>query len=87
MSVDLSKAIVFKLVAAFESMATFPGERGISIYRPERFVLDHKHQVSALSLDALLIVAMLVQVVAAAPSSDGSPAGLDLMMVSAAALS
>ena len=85
MSVDLSKAMTFESVANFESLATTPGKRGIPIYRPERFVLNQKHQVSALSLDAL--VAMLVSVVAAASNSDGFSPDLDLMMVSVAALS
>ena len=66
MSVDLSKVMVFESAASFESLATTPGERGISIYRPERFVLNQKHQVSALSLDAL--VAILVSIVGAAPN-------------------
>ena len=85
MSVDLSKAMAFESVASFESLATTPGEWAISIYRPERFVLNQKHQVSALSLDAL--VAILVSIVGAAPNSDGFSPDLDLMMVSVAALS
>ena len=85
MSVDLSKVMTFESVANFESLATTTGKRGIPIYRPERFVLNQKHQVSALSLDAL--VAMLVSVVAAASNSDGFSPDLDLMMVSVAALS
>ena len=48
-------------------------------------MLYHNHQVSALSLDAL--VAMLVPVMAAAPGPDDPPADLDLMLVSDAALS
>ena len=31
---------------------TIPGDEGISVYRPERFVLNHEHQASALYLDA-----------------------------------
>ena len=77
--------MTFESVANFESLATTPGRRGISISRPERFVLNQKHQVSALSLDAL--VAMHVSVVAAAPNSDGFSPDLDLMIVSVAALS
>ena len=48
-------------------------------------MLYRKHQVSVLSLDAL--VAMLVPVMAAAPGSDTPAADLDLMLVSDAALS
>ena len=85
MSVDLEKTIALDSIPTFEAIATIPGDRGISVYRPERFVLNHEHQASALSLDAL--VAMLFSVVAAAPNPDGSAVDLDLTMVSVAALS
>ena len=85
MSVALTNGIVFNSVAAFESITTVPGDGGTSIYRPKRFVLNHKHQASSISLDAL--VAMLVPVVAAAPTSDGSLIDLDLTMASIAAVS
>ena len=60
-------------------------EGGISVYRPERFVLNHEHQALALSLDAL--VAVLFSVVAAAPNPEGSAVDLYLTMVLVAALS
>ena len=85
MSVDLEKAIALDSNSTFEAIATTPGNGGISVYRPERFVLNHEHNASALSLNAL--VAMLFSVVAAAPNPDGSAVDLDLTMVSVAALS
>jgi hypothetical protein len=85
MSVDPSKATAFDSIPEFEAIATIPGEGGISVYRPECFVLNHEHQASALSLDAL--TSMLYHVVAASPHPDGSAADLDLTMVTVAALS
>ena len=85
MSVDPAKAIAFEPIAKLESIAIIPGDGGLSIYNPERFVLNHKHQASSLSLDAL--VAMPVPVVASALSSDGSPVDLDLTVASVAAVS
>ena len=85
MSVDLEKAIALDSIPTFEATATIPGDEGIFVYHPERFVLNHEHQASALSLDAR--VAMLFLVVAAAPNPDGSAVDLDLRMVLVAALS
>ena len=57
MSVDLEKAIALDSNSTFEAIAMTPGNGGISVYRPERFVLNHEHHASALSVNAL--VAML----------------------------
>ena len=84
MNADLQQAIALDSIPTFEAIATIPGEGGISVYRPERFIINEL-QASALSLDAR--IAMLFSVVAAAPNPDGSAVDLDLTMVSAAALS